>query len=126
MADRRIEDLTPEMQEKVNEWVKQMQDAGIDYLITCTKRTQEEQNDLWAIGRTVNIDHPKVTWTLHSKHIEGLAFDFCILWNGKPDWNMTMNPEGWKKAVEIGKNLGLTQVIGSDGHVKEFAHLQMG
>jgi hypothetical protein len=48
-----------------------------------------------------------------------------IMWNGKPDWQM-VHADEWHTAVTIGNALGLTQVIGSDGRVKEYAHLQIG
>jgi hypothetical protein len=100
-----------------------MELADIDYLITCTRRTQAEQNALFAQGRTTpgNI----VTWTLNSKHLTGDAFDFVILVNGKCDWSM-VNKESWNKAVEFGKKLGLVQVRNSKGKIMEFAHLQRG
>jgi peptidoglycan L-alanyl-D-glutamate endopeptidase CwlK len=122
MADRKIEDLTPFMQTKVNAWCARMKEAGIDYLITCTKRTQAEQQELYNQGRST--PGHIVTWTLHSKHLTGEAFDFVIMFNGKPDWSMHYK-DLWDKAVAIGKNLGLVQVIGSDGKVKEMAHLQL-
>ena len=123
MADRRIEDLSPEMQEKCLAWEQGMEREGIDYIITCTRRTQQEQEALYAQGRTA--PGHVVTWALHSKHLTGEAFDFVIMVNGKPDW-MMVHKDLWAKAVEIGESLGLTQVIGSGGHVKEFAHLQEG
>jgi peptidoglycan LD-endopeptidase CwlK len=119
---RNIADLSPEMYPLVKEWEKQMNEAGIDYLITCTKRTIEEQAKLYAQGRTT--PGPKVTWTMHSKHLTGNAFDFVVMVNGKPDWKMVQK-ESWNKAVAIGKSLGMDQVVGNDGRVKEFAHLQI-
>lgn len=119
---RRIEDLTPDMQAKVNEWRRQMDEAGIDYIITCTRRIQAEQNALYAKGRTE--PGPKVTWTLNSRHLQGTAFDFVIIDNGQPDWKMK-NAYAWNKAVSIGRELGLKQVVGKNGKPKEFAHLEM-
>jgi peptidoglycan LD-endopeptidase CwlK len=122
MSDRKVEDLAPAMQTACKSWMEGLSAQGIDFIITCTLRTQEEQNALYAQGRT--IPGHIVTWTLHSKHLTGEAFDFVIMFNGKPDWNMA-HRDLWDKAVEIGKSLGLTQVIGKDGSVKEFAHLQL-
>lgn len=115
-------DLSPVMYSKEQEWERQVKAAGIDYLITCTRRTQAEQEALYAQGRTK--PGKKVTWTLKSRHLEGNAFDFVIMVNGKPDWAM-VHKDQWDKAVEIGKSLGMSQVIGNDGKVKEFAHLQI-
>jgi hypothetical protein len=43
--------------------------------------------------------------------------------NGKCDWAMDKK-EDRETALEIGKSLGLSQVVDSKGRVKEFAHLQ--
>ena len=122
MADRDPKHLSEKLYSKFVEWDRQMQENDIDYILTCTKRTQAEQNALWLQGR--GNPCPKVTWTLNSKHLTGDAFDFCIIVNGKCDWAMNCK-DHWNKAVEIGKSLGLSQVIGKDGRVKEFAHLQL-
>ena len=119
---RDINDLSQEMKDKAVSWEIKMFQAGIDYIITCTSRTIEEQRSLYAIGRT--IPGKKVTWTLKSKHLTGDAFDFVIMVDGKPDWKM-VRKDLWEKAVEIGKELGLSQVIGKNGKVKEYSHLQL-
>ena len=120
---RLISDLSPEMQPLCNEWCAKMDTAGIDYLITCTGRTQSEQEELYALGRTK--PGKIVTWTLNSKHLTGDAFDFCIMFAGRPDWKMS-HPELWQKAITIGKSLGLKQVVDKNGKIKEYAHLQVG
>lgn len=129
---RKIEDLCPEIILKVRSWQLKMDAHGIDYIITCTKRSQAEQLALWKLGRAfkdgkwVTTDRKaQRTWTLDSNHKYGRAFDFVILVNGKPDWMMTRK-DLWDKAVEFGKNLGMSQVIGKNGKIKEFAHLQIG
>ena len=52
-----------------------------------------------------------------------LLGNFVITVNGKPDWGMVQK-DSWVRAVEIGRELGLTQVINKDGKVLEYAHLQ--
>lgn len=106
-----------------SEWDKVLNKNDIDYILTCTRRTKADQEALYAIGRTK--PGRKVTWTLNSKHLTGEAFDFCIMKNGKCDWSMS-DKEAWDTAIEVGKNLGLRQVVDSKGRVKEYAHLQLG
>jgi hypothetical protein len=132
MSDRNPSDLSPAMQTAYAGWEADMKVAGIDHILTCTLRLQAEQDALWAEGRElqdgvwIETDPSAVrTWTQHSRHETGDAFDFCIMVNGKCDWNM-LHKDEWDKAVEIGKAHGLSQVIGKDGKVKEFAHLQLG
>lgn len=122
MSDRNRDHLSPAMKPKCLAWEQEMKAAGINYLITCTLRTMEEQKALFAQGRTV--PGHIVTWTLHSKHLTGDAFDFVIMFNGKPDW-MVAHRDLWDKAAEIGRSLDLSQVLGKDGHVLELAHLQV-
>lgn len=122
MSSRNIKDLSPDMWAKVATWEVKMLQEGIDYIITCTRRTLDEQKNLYALGRTK--PGKRVTWTLKSKHLTGDAFDFVIVYDGKPDWKMA-HKELWDKAIEFGKSLGLTQVVGRNGKIKEYAHLQM-
>lgn len=122
MADRDPEHLSSAIKGKYYQWANQMKAFGIDFIITCTRRSQTEQQELYAQGRTA--PGPIVTWTLNSKHLTGDAFDFVIMVTGKPDWRMNRK-DLWDRAVEIGKSLGLSQVVGKDGKVKEFAHLQL-
>ena len=89
------------MQDKYIQFKARMTDAGIDFIITCTKRTQEEQEELYAQGRTK--PGKIVTWTLKSKHIEGRAFDIAILKNGKITWDTA----DYQQAGEIGESAGL-------------------
>ena len=123
MSSRDPKDLSDEMYFRWSEWDKAMKSNGIDYILTCTRRTKEDQEALYAQGRSK--PGKIVTWTLNSKHLTGDAFDFVIMVNGKCDWSMS-DRESWDIAVEFGKNLGLSQVVDSKGRVKEFAHLQLG
>ena len=109
------------MQELYHPFKKEVDEAGIAILVYCTRREQEEQNELYEQGRTK--PGKIVTWTLTSKHLTGDAFDFVILVNGKPDWAMVYKDQ-WDKVIEIGKKHGMEQVIGKNGKPKEFAHLQ--
>lgn len=120
---RKIEELSPEMLPICIQWRNKMDDAQIEHIITCTRRTQAEQEALWAVGRTT--PGKIITWTLTSKHLTGDAFDFVVLWNGKPDWNMVQK-QWWQTAVAIGKGLGLQQAVNKEGKVLEYAHLQRG
>ena len=122
MSDRNPSDLTPEMQEKYKLFESGCKLYGIEYILTCTRRSQAEQEALYEQGRSK--PGPIVTWTLKSKHLTGEAFDFVIMVNGKPDWNMD-HKDQWDKAVEIGKSLGFSQVLDNHGRVLEFAHLQI-
>lgn len=117
---RRIEDLIPAMRIGYAKFEEIMRKAGIDFIVTSTRRTQAEQDALYAQGRTVPGEI--VTWTRRSKHIEGKAFDIVIMENEKPDWKIT-NPK-WTKAGEIGEMIGL--IWGGSWKGKpDFSHFQL-
>jgi hypothetical protein len=83
---------------------------GIGVLVTQGLRTWEEQDALYAKGRTVAPIGKKYVVTQakggESFHNFGLAFDIVILNAiGKADWD-TSHP-GWKAAAELGKSVGL-------------------
>ena len=117
---RKLTDLTPEMQKLYLAFDAHMRGAGIDYIVTCTRRTQEEQDALWEIGRTK--PGRKVTWTRNSYHLTGKAFDIVIMENGKPEWQVE-NPD-WMRAGEIGESIGL-EWAGRFKRCKEFPHFQI-
>lgn len=84
--------------------------AGIAVLVTQGLRTWEEQNALYAKGRTVPPIGKKHIVTKakggQSYHNFGLAFDIVVLDSlGKADWDV--DHPGWEKAGELGKSVGL-------------------
>ena len=108
--NRKIEDLTPETQEKYFLFKKKMAEAGIDYIVTCTLRTKEEQFELYAQGRSKS--GKIVTWTFNSRHLKGTAFDIAIMVNGKILWNpdLDVDQDGVPEYTEaglIGESVGL-------------------
>lgn len=63
--------------------------SRVDFTVVEGKRTQARQRELYAQGRTK--PGPVVTWTLKSKHIDGLAVDIAPWVNGAIDWNTLRN-----------------------------------
>jgi peptidoglycan L-alanyl-D-glutamate endopeptidase CwlK len=118
---RRIEDLTPEMQEKAAAFSNAMAIAGIDFIFTQTRRTVDEQAAYYAQGRedldavnakrkiagmapiTEKENKLVVTHTMQSNHLTGEAFDIAIKVNGKIQWVSSL----YDKAGEIGESVGL-------------------
>jgi peptidoglycan LD-endopeptidase CwlK len=118
MASRDPKLLTPEMYEKYLAFDSAMDTAGIDYILTCTRRTQAEQDALYAQGRTK--PGRIVTWTRKSKHIEGVAFDIAIMKNGKISWA----PGDYLEAGEIGMQVGLSWG-GAWARNKDYPHFEL-
>ena len=118
MANRKFDNCIEELQNKYILFKTKMIETGIDFIVTCTTRTETEQKELYAQGRTK--PGKIVTWTLKSKHIEGKAFDICLLKNGKLNWNVS--DLDWQKAGLIGESVGLKW--GGRFKNKDFPHFE--
>ena len=96
--------LHPEVQAIIPKFLEECKNRGLIVKTTDTVRTKQEQNDLYAQGRTEpgNI----VTWAEYpySNHNWGMAFDICRN-DGKGAYN---DSDGWfKKVGAVGVKLGL-------------------
>lgn len=119
-----IEDLDPMLREKARAFLKRLDEAGIAVRVTETERSRDVQRAYYSQGReplgTVNAlrkaaglwpitaaeNRYCITWTMESKHVDGLAFDIVPLdrW-GKPWWGA---PDSlWQRIGEIGEGCGL-------------------
>jgi peptidoglycan L-alanyl-D-glutamate endopeptidase CwlK len=101
MPSRKVEDLLPELQVLFHEFTMKMHDEGIQFIVTCTKRSSEEQKELYAQGRTK--PGKVVTWTINSKHCEGKAFDIVLIENNQACWDA----KKYTRAGELGESVGL-------------------
>lgn len=119
MASRDINDLCPEMQPICREFLAQCKAMGLNAAVDCTYRSNEEQNDAYAKGRTAAGEIITYAKAGQSKHnVMGTdgnpasrAFDIYLTnADGTLNWDATSLP--WQKAIEIGRNLGL--VCGAD------------
>jgi peptidoglycan L-alanyl-D-glutamate endopeptidase CwlK len=99
---RRLDDLDPRFRPLAIELVARCVEAGIPVMIIDTLRTPEEHQANLAKG---------VSWTKHSKHLDGLAIDICpydvyqLHGPDKLQWNA--GDPVWQKVGAIGESLGL-------------------
>lgn len=107
---KNVKTLLPKMQDFARKWYAACKEAGLKVVIICGTRTYEEQDALYAIGRTA--PGRKVTNARggYSNHNFGVAFDFVIFPDvddsggvGKPAWD---SPD-MDKAGGIAKEMGL-------------------
>lgn len=98
---RKIEDLTPETQELFKAFRDKMIAEDLGFIVTCTYRSQEEQDALYAQGRTK--PGRVVTWTRNSRHTSRTAFDIAMVVNGAVSWE----EKHYQRAGEIGESVGL-------------------
>lgn len=76
-------------------------------------RTRERQAELYAQGRTK--PGKKVTWTLHSKHLDGKAVDLAPIINGAIDWADLSKFDAIAKAMQdAAKEVGVPMRWGAD------------
>ena len=85
----------------------------VEFMVVEGLRSKERQAILYAQGRTTA--GAKVTWTLKSKHIDGLAVDLAPIKDGKIDWQDLKKFDAIAKAMfEAAKILGVDVRWGAD------------
>lgn len=117
---RSLTDLNPKVAAMCSEFINSCKKQHIDILITSTYRDTESQNALYAQGRTApgkKVTNAKGGQSFHNWKV---AFDFCPLVNGKPNWN---DVALYTKCGEIAESVGL-EWAGRWKSFKELAHCQ--
>jgi LysM repeat protein len=110
LNEERLRPLHPIVATRGRSMIDLAAHAGLGLLVTQGLRTSEEQDALYAKGRTVPPIGKKFVVTNarggQSWHNFGLAFDIVVLDAlGKNDWDVS-HP-GWAQAAELGKSVGL-------------------
>lgn len=110
LSETRLALVHPSLAARVRTMIDLCAARGVAVLVTQGLRTWEEQDALYAKGRTAAPIGKKFIVTNakggQSNHNFGLAIDIVILDAiGKADWD-TSHP-GWRIAAEVGKSLGL-------------------
>ena len=101
---RDTKDLLPLVARKATEFKKLAAKNGCDFIITCTYRSVEEQNALYAQGRTAPgaiVTQAKGGQSFHNWRV---AFDIVPVVNGKAVWNSAAL---WNKLGKLGESIGL-------------------
>jgi peptidoglycan LD-endopeptidase CwlK len=111
MSSRKIEDLVPALVNLFYRFKDECDRQGLDFVVTCTKRTIAEQEILVAQRKSK---------TMNSKHLTGRAFDIMALKHGKPTWQF----EDYIPYGTIGESSGL-EWGGSWTKFKDGCHFQL-
>lgn len=121
MSSRSLNDLNPPTRTKAEQFLHLCEEAGEDVLIYCTLRSDTEQSELYASGRTK--PGPVVTNAKagESWHNFGAAFDFVPMLHGKPQW---ADRKRYAKCGEIAERCGLEWAGRWLGSLRETAHCQ--
>ena len=121
MASRSLDDLLPVVKEKALLFKEECEKQGMDILIYCTYRANEEQDELYKQGRSkpgriVTNARGGESW-----HNHRCAFDFVPLVAGKPAWD---DANLYRKAGVIAESVGLEWAGRWVGKLRETAHCQ--
>ena len=100
----KLELLKPKVRELAEKLINECKRQGHQITITQTLRTIEEQDALYAQGRTKPGNIVTKAKGGYSLHNFGVAFDICPIVNGKAAWSDTTL---FKKIGEIGVKFGL-------------------
>lgn len=124
MASRDIATLLPDVDLKVREWLARLHDRQVDPLVYCTWRSPDEQDTLYARGRS--LVGPRVTnaraW--ESWHQCRRAWDAVPLRSGRPVWGYSPYDEDWEAMVEEADRLGI-EWGGRWHRFPDYAHWQV-
>lgn len=75
--------------------------TSVEFVVAQGARTQAEQDELYAQGRTK--PGPKVTWTRNSRHIGGFAVDLAPVVNGAIEYDNNGKLGLWPRIAEAMK-----------------------
>lgn len=121
MPSRSIDDLLPIVQSMCKAFIRLCEREGIDIIITSTYRSIEDQNALYAQGRTkpgIIVTRAKGGESFHNHRV---AFDFAPIVNGKVPWD---DDDLFKRCGVLAENVGLEWSGRWKGSLREMAHCQ--
>lgn len=127
---RMITDLHPDLQSICREFMAEAEKQGVDVLITCTYRSNAEQDALYAQGRSKPgpiVTRARGGQSAHNFTLDGkpaaMAFDVVPLEHGKPCWSV--GHPAWQKLGKIGMGLGLNWYGAPGSKFTEFPHFEL-
>lgn len=132
MSSRSIAHLHPRFLPQVEEFLNRCERAGYEILLTCTYRSSQEQDELYALGRTKLTDEKghRLRIVTHAKGGQSrhnfvtpdgqpasLAIDFVPVRYGKLAWGTTGNGIDEDPSDDQKDDLELWQRLGALGEM---------
>lgn len=119
-TDERIQNLHPAIRMKATSFIKEANESSESTIIRIAQgyRTVEQQDALYAQGRTESGSIVTNAKGGYSNHNFGLAFDIVGITDGKPDYNLD-----WEALSKHGKSKGFEW--GGDWKFQDKPHFQM-
>lgn len=119
---RQINELLPSVALAASDAISECTRKGLKLLVTCTYRTGEEQDALYAQGRTkpgAKVTNARAGQSLHQYRV---ALDLYPMVNGKPDFSG--KPPEWHDIAAIFKAHGFEWAY-EWKRFREMPHFQM-
>lgn len=122
---RSLDDLRPAVKARVERFLAVAAGEGIDLLVTQTRRTNAEQDALYAQGRSIKGAVVTNARGGESWHNWDAAVDVVPMRAGKPVWDTAGdNAKLWLKVGALGEACGLEWAGRWNGKLREMAHFQ--
>lgn len=110
-----IDGASPELREKINEWLVILAEKGIKVLIYETYRSAARQDELYQLGRTKPgniVTDARGGQSKHNATIDGKpaskAFDCCPMINNAPSWSKKGDAlAAWEEMGKAAEQVGL-------------------
>lgn len=121
ISSRSLDELLPPVRARVDQFLADCKNHGIDLLVTSTYRDHDAQDALYAQGRTTAgsiVTNARGGFSFHNYRC---AIDVVPIVSGKPVWD-ARNPI-WAKVGALGKLAGLDWA-GDWQTFRETAHFQ--
>jgi peptidoglycan LD-endopeptidase CwlK len=131
MSSRDLNDLRDDVRFAALAHTDNCHREGVDLLIYCTLRPNEEQATLYAQGRTALgkiVTNARPGQSAHNPQEDGkaLAYDCVPLRQGKPVWGTSSKEDSalWGIVGRCGEAAGLSWSGRWSGSLREIAHFQ--
>lgn len=139
MASRLLSDLHPDLEPLAVHFLERCKRRQVDVLVVCTYRSNDEQDKLYAQGRTTSgprVTNARAGQSSHNVTLDGApaarAFDAVPLLYGKPIWEDPRdkdsdwtNDYGWRVMGEVAADLGLDWYGKPGSRFREAPHFQL-
>ena len=127
MSSRSLEDLNQATMQRAIIHKQLCAAKGLELLIYCTLRPNDEQDALYAIGRTKSgkiVTNARHGESAHNPDELGksAAYDCCPMIAGKPMWEA--DHPAWRIVGACGEEAGLVWAARWAGKLKEQCHFQ--
>lgn len=132
MSSRDLNDLRQDVKQMALAHIDCCHREAVDLLIYCTLRSNAEQADLYAQGRTKAgriVTNARPGQSAHNPQKDGKAIGYdCVpLRHGKAVWGASAKEDAvlWAIVVRCGETVGLEASARWQGKMKEQAHFQL-